>query len=90
MRRLYESVMTRGEHDLVESEGVNAGDQVVVDGTDRLQEGMTVRIRKPGEVEAIAASGLNAGRGRGGFKKGGGGQNGDGRNGGGRKGGDKQ
>jgi multidrug efflux system membrane fusion protein len=64
--------------------GVNAGDQVVVDGTDRLQEGMTVRIRKPGEVEEIAASGLNPGRRGGGKKGGGGGQNG------GRKGGDKQ
>jgi membrane fusion protein, multidrug efflux system len=61
--------------------GLAVGDQVVVDGTDRLQEGMQVRIRQPGEVEAIAASGANAGNRRGGGRgrgNGNGGQNGGG------------
>ena len=31
--------------------GVSDGDRVVVDGTDRLIEGATVRVRKPGEME---------------------------------------
>ncbi len=55
--------------------GLTESDQVVVDGTDRLDEGTEVRIRKPGELEAIAASG-NVRRNRNGNfkgKKGGGG-----------------
>jgi membrane fusion protein, multidrug efflux system len=31
--------------------GIQDGDRVVVDGTDRLVEGATVRVRKPGELE---------------------------------------
>ena len=64
------------------------GDQVVVDGTDRLVDGATVRVRKAGELEAGAAADAavlaNRGRGgrggkkgdfkKGGFKKGGGDQ----------------
>jgi multidrug efflux system membrane fusion protein len=45
--------------------GLTEKDQVVVDGTDRLDEGTQVRVRKPGELEAIAASGTGR-RGRGG------------------------
>jgi membrane fusion protein, multidrug efflux system len=71
--------------------GIAAGDEVVVDGTDRLQEGMQVRIRQPGEQEAIANLSNAAGRrsrggnGGGDFKgkKGGGGNDGE-RKGGGR------
>jgi hypothetical protein len=48
--------------------GLVQGDQVVVDGTDRLDEGTLVRMRKPGELEAIAASGTGRGRGRKGGK----------------------
>src|SRR6185312_1988164 len=58
--------------------GIKVDDQVVIDGTDRLDEGTQVRIRKPGELEAIAASGLRAGkggRGKKGGNKGGDGQN---------------
>jgi len=62
--------------------GLSVGDQVVIDGTDRLQEGMQVRIRKPGELEEIANSANNPVNRRGG-RKGGGGQNGGGFNGGG-------
>jgi multidrug efflux system membrane fusion protein len=36
--------------------GLTDGEQVVIDGGDRLDEGMQVRVRKPGELEAIAAS----------------------------------
>jgi multidrug efflux system membrane fusion protein len=57
--------------------GIKVGDQVVIDGTDRLDEGVQVRIRKPGELEAIAASGLRAGKGgKKGGKKGANGQGG--------------
>jgi membrane fusion protein, multidrug efflux system len=62
--------------------GLNEGDQVVIDGTDRLDEGTQVRIRKPGELEAIAASGLRAGKGGRGKKGGNKGANGQGGQGG--------
>lgn len=45
--------------------GLTDQDQVVIDGADRLDEGTLVRVRKPGELEAIAA-GSGRGRGRGG------------------------
>ena len=45
--------------------GVKEGEQVVIDGADRLDEGTLVRVRKPGELDAIAA-GSGRGRGRGG------------------------
>jgi hypothetical protein len=45
--------------------GLTEDDQVVIDGTDRLDEGTLVRVRKPGELDAIAA-GSGRGRGRGG------------------------
>jgi multidrug efflux system membrane fusion protein len=61
--------------------GLAPGDQVVVDGTDRLDEGTLVRMRKPGELEAIAASGTGRGRGR----KGGKGKKGEGEKGAGQK-----
>jgi multidrug efflux system membrane fusion protein len=65
--------------------GLSGGEEVIVDGTDRLQEGMTVRIRKPGELEAIANATVNGRGGRGGR-----GGNGGGNGGGGRKGGRQQ
>ncbi len=43
--------------------GVAEGEQVVIDGTDRLDEGTQVRIRKPGETEAINNSLARQGRG---------------------------
>lgn len=56
--------------------GLEDGDQVVVDGTDRLVENAVVRVRKAGELEnppnfdPTAGAGRKGGRG--GFKKGGG------------------
>jgi membrane fusion protein, multidrug efflux system len=54
--------------------GISDGDQVVVDGTDRLVEGAVVRVRKAGELDNPpgydAGGGGNGRRGRGGFKKG--------------------
>jgi membrane fusion protein, multidrug efflux system len=56
--------------------GLNDGDRVVVDGTDRLEEGATVRVRKPGELENPpgydpgAFAGKGGGKGKKGFKKG--------------------
>jgi membrane fusion protein, multidrug efflux system len=54
--------------------GISDGDRVVVDGTDRLIEGATVRVRKAGELENPPGFDPSAGgRGRkGGGKKGGG------------------
>ncbi len=59
--------------------GLSDGDQVVIDGTDRLIEGAVVRVRKAGELDnppGYAPGGGGNGRGgrggRGGFKKGGG------------------
>jgi multidrug efflux system membrane fusion protein len=59
--------------------GISDGDQVVVDGTDRLIEDAVVRVRKAGELDnppGYDAEGGGRGRGgrggRGGFKKGGG------------------
>jgi membrane fusion protein, multidrug efflux system len=45
--------------------GLTESDQVVIDGADRLDEGTLVRVRKPGELDAIVA-GSGRGRGRGG------------------------
>jgi membrane fusion protein, multidrug efflux system len=53
--------------------GVTEGEQVVVDGTDRLDEGTLVRVRAPGELDAINAP---SGRGRGRKGRGGNGTNG--------------
>ncbi|HEY6346934.1 MAG TPA: MdtA/MuxA family multidrug efflux RND transporter periplasmic adaptor subunit [Bryobacteraceae bacterium] len=56
--------------------GLNDGDRVVVDGTDRLEEGAQVRVRKPGELEnppdfdPSAFKGKGGGKGKKGFKKG--------------------
>jgi multidrug efflux system membrane fusion protein len=55
--------------------GLNDGDRVVVDGTDRLEEGATVRVRKPGELENPpdfdpSAFKGKGGKGKKGFKKG--------------------
>jgi membrane fusion protein, multidrug efflux system len=57
--------------------GLSETDRVVVDGTDRLVEGATVRVRKAGELENPPGFDPTAGGGgrrggRGGFKKGGG------------------
>ncbi|HEY3824695.1 MAG TPA: MdtA/MuxA family multidrug efflux RND transporter periplasmic adaptor subunit [Bryobacteraceae bacterium] len=51
--------------------GVAEGDEVVIDGTDRLDEGTQVRVRAPGELEKINAPSGRGRRGRGG--RGGGG-----------------
>ena len=48
--------------------GLTEGEEVVIDGTDRLDEGTLVRVRKPGELDAIARE---SGRGRGGRGRGG-------------------
>jgi multidrug efflux system membrane fusion protein len=60
--------------------GLAEGDQVVIDGTDRLSEGARVRIRKPGEMEnPTEGSGGGRQRGGGGAHRGqGGGGNGNG------------
>ncbi len=64
--------------------GLTETDRVVVDGTDRLIEGATVRVRKAGELDNPAgfdptAGGGGGGRGKGGRGKGGrGGKRGDG------------
>ncbi len=60
--------------------GVNEGEEVVIDGTDRLDEGTQVRVRKPGELEAIQAG--SGRKGRGGRGRGPGGPNGGPPNGG--------
>jgi multidrug efflux system membrane fusion protein len=58
------------ENDLTSlSGGLKEGDTVAVDGTDRLQDGATIRVRRPGDD----GSGGGGGRGRGRGKKGGGG-----------------
>jgi len=53
--------------------GLSDGDQVVVDGTDRLVEGAAVRVRKPGELANPAGFDptLEGGGGRGGRNRGG-------------------
>jgi multidrug efflux system membrane fusion protein len=52
--------------------GIEDGDRVVIDGTDRLIEGATVRVRKPGELDNPPGFDANGGGrgGRGGSKKG--------------------
>jgi len=63
--------------------GVGENEQVVIDGTDRLDEGTAVRVRAPGELDAINAPSGRGRRGKGG--KGTGAQNqggGNGNNGG--------
>ncbi len=52
--------------------GISDGDQVVVDGTDRLIEGATVRVRKAGEMDNPPDADGAGGRGGsgGGAKKG--------------------
>jgi membrane fusion protein, multidrug efflux system len=51
--------------------GLTDGDRVVIDGTDRLIEGATVRVRKAGELDNPPGYDPGAGR-KGGGKKGGG------------------
>jgi multidrug efflux system membrane fusion protein len=43
--------------------GLSEGTRVVVDGTDRLVEGATVRVRKPGELDNPSGDGEGGGRG---------------------------
>jgi len=51
--------------------GVSDQDRVVIDGTDRLEDGAVVRVRKPGELDNPADFDAGAGGGRaGGFQKG--------------------
>jgi multidrug efflux system membrane fusion protein len=56
--------------------GLTDQDQVVIDGADRLDEGTLVRVRKPGELEAIAAGSGRRGRGGRGGRGGGRGEGG--------------
>jgi multidrug efflux system membrane fusion protein len=60
--------------------GISDGDRVVVDGTDRLIEGATVRVRKAGELDNPPGFDPTAG-GRGGRGKKGGGKKGGGKKG---------
>ena len=61
--------------------GVTEDDQVVIDGTDRLDEGTLVRVRKPGELDAINAPTTGRrGRGGRGGRGGGGADSGDANN----------
>ena len=65
-------VTTASDADILS--GITDGDRVVIDGTDRLIEGATVRVRKPGELDNPPGYDPGAG-GRGGRgKKGGGGK----------------
>jgi membrane fusion protein, multidrug efflux system len=75
-------VTTATESDILT--GISDGDRVVVDGTDRLIEGATVRVRKAGELDNPPGYEPGAGGGRGGRgKKGkGGGKKGKGGGGG--------
>ncbi|MGA7240180.1 MAG: hypothetical protein WBY44_31140, partial [Bryobacteraceae bacterium] len=75
-------VTTATESDILN--GISDGDRVVVDGTDRLIEGATVRVRKAGELDNPPGYEPGAGGGRGGRgKKGkGGGKKGKGGGGG--------
>jgi multidrug efflux system membrane fusion protein len=57
--------------------GISDGDQVVVDGTDRLIEGAVVRVRKAGELDNPPGYDAGGGSGRGG-RGGRGGKKGDG------------
>ena len=84
--------------------GVEMGEQVVIDGIDRLQNGSTVRVRKPGEDQfgeapgrgrngrgrAAGKAGDKAGADKAGADKAGGGEGRSGRRGGGEGGGRKQ
>jgi membrane fusion protein, multidrug efflux system len=56
------------------SSGITDGDRVVVDGTDRLLEGATVRVRKAGELENPPDGEGGGGGGRGRGRRGDGGQ----------------
>jgi multidrug efflux system membrane fusion protein len=49
--------------------GISEGDQIIVDGTDRLVEGAVVRVRKPGELDNPPGYDGAAGRGSRGAKK---------------------
>ena len=89
-------VLSSDQSGAVIKSGLEEGDRVAVDGSDRVQDGGQVRVRLPGEAEAEAAadaaalSGRGRGRGRG-TKKGGTGDPaaGGGRKGSGRKGPDQ-
>jgi multidrug efflux system membrane fusion protein len=72
-------VLSSDQSGAVIKSGLQDGEQVAVDGADRLQDGVVARVRKAGEAEAEAAADAAAmgRRGRGGkkggdFKKGGG------------------
>ncbi len=55
--------------------GLKEGDQVVIDGTDRLDENTEVRVRKPGETDAIKSGGRGNRGGKNGAGKNGAGKN---------------
>jgi multidrug efflux system membrane fusion protein len=74
LRTVQVGIATATSTDIVG--GISDGDQVVIDGTDRLVEGAVVRVRKAGEMDnppgydAGRAGGRSGRGGRGGFKKG--------------------
>jgi multidrug efflux system membrane fusion protein len=53
------------------SKGLKEGDQVAVDGADRIQDGGQVRIRRPGELDENSDAGPGSGGQNGNFRKGG-------------------
>ena len=59
-------VLSSDQTGAVIKSGLKAGDRVAVDGSDRVQDGGTVRVRLPGEAEAEAAADAAAVSGRGG------------------------
>jgi hypothetical protein len=61
-------VLSSDQTGAVIKSGVNEGDQVAVDGADRLQDGMVARVRAAGEAEREAAADAAAMRGRAGKK----------------------
>ncbi|HWE48527.1 MAG TPA: MdtA/MuxA family multidrug efflux RND transporter periplasmic adaptor subunit [Bryobacteraceae bacterium] len=61
-------VLSSDQSGAVIKSGLEDGEQVAVDGADRLQDGVTARVRKAGEAEAEAAAdaaAMQRGRGRG-------------------------
>jgi membrane fusion protein, multidrug efflux system len=76
LKQVQVGVTTATDADILN--GIEDGDRVVVDGTDRLIEGATVRVRKPGELDnppgydpGAGGRGGRGGRGKKGGKGGG-------------------
>jgi multidrug efflux system membrane fusion protein len=78
LKPVHVGISTQTSSDILS--GISDGDRVVVDGTDRLIEGATVRVRKAGELDNPPGFDPTAG-GRGGRGKKGGGRKGGGKKG---------